>query len=73
MRAGFVDSSHKQANTVGPTTIMLSVYLGLVGNSVDYTSDWDGAVVEESGRHGLLTHKVGENSSIGSKASESYS
>jgi len=49
---------------------MLSVDLSFVGDRVNDSVDRNRAVVEEAGGHGLLAHKVGEDSSIGGEAGE---
>lgn len=72
MRAGLVDTRNQQSDTIRPPSVVLGVDLSLLGNRVDDAFDGDGAGVEETGAHGLLTHKVAENAGIGGKTGEGW-
>ena len=70
MWPGLINARNQESDTVGPTPVVLSVDLSFVSDRVNDSVDRDGAVVEEAGGHGLLAHKVGEDSSIGGEAGE---
>lgn len=70
MGSGFVDAGNKEADTIWTTTVVLGVDLGFIGDGVDDTGYGNGAVVEETGGHGLLAHEVGEDAGVGGEAGE---
>ena len=72
MRAGVVHTCDEQPHTVRTLSIVLRVDLGFICDGVYDTSNGNRTLVEETGCHGLLAHKVGENTGIWGETGESY-
>jgi hypothetical protein len=65
-----VDTSDKEADTVGSLAVDLSVDLGLFTDHVDEGAEWHSAAVSEAVTEALLLHEVGEDARVGGEASD---
>jgi len=57
-------SDDEEADTVGPTTIFLGVYLRLVGDRGNQTIYGHWSIEDHTFTHGLLAHEVAEDTRI---------